>query len=89
MTNIQPTQFTRNGPLATQYTTIINFDDCKTFATFQATFFDADGGQVYQETVPLNGKTYLQWDGNNDYPAKYVAETLNLTIVENEPEPSV
>ena len=86
MTPIQPTQFTRNGPFATKYSTIINFDDCKTFATFQSTFYNEDGNTVAVETVPLNGEAYLQWDGNNDFPAMYVAQILNLTIVENEPE---
>jgi len=81
MTHIQPTQFVRNGPLATKYATIINFDDCKTFATFQATFFDADNVQVHQQTVPLNGQDYLDWDGSNAFPPIWVAKELELTIV--------
>jgi hypothetical protein len=89
MTHIQPIQFLRNGPFANSYSTIINFDDCKSFATFQATFFNKDSQQVWQETVPLNGADYDKWDGNNEFPAVWVASVLNLTIIDNEPEPSI
>ena len=85
MTYIQPTQFIRNGLFATKFATIINFDDCKTFATFQATFYTDDDEFVHQQTVALNGEDYKNWDGNNSFPAEWVTICLNLNIVQNEP----
>lgn len=32
--------------------------------------------------VPMSGETYLSWDGNNDFAFSYIAEKLNLTLIE-------
>ena len=32
--------------------------------------------------VPMTGEDYLAWDGDNDYAFSYIAEKLNLTLIE-------
>lgn len=39
-------------------------------------------GQTLAEgNVTLDGENYLAWDGSNDYAFSYIAEKLNLTLV--------
>lgn len=39
-------------------------------------------GQMLAEgNLSLSGDEYLAWDGDNDYAYSYIAEKLNLTIV--------
>jgi hypothetical protein len=30
----------------------------------------------------MDGDNYLSWDGDNDYAFTYIAEKLNLTLIE-------
>ena len=32
--------------------------------------------------VPMIGDTYLTWDGDNNFAFSYIAEKLNLTLIE-------
>ena len=32
--------------------------------------------------VPLTGQDYLDWDGDNNFAFSYIAEKLNLTLIE-------
>ena len=32
--------------------------------------------------VPMSGDTYLAWDGDNNFAFSYIAEKLNLTLIE-------
>jgi hypothetical protein len=39
-------------------------------------------GQVVAEgNITLDGENYLAWDGSNDYAFSYIAEKLNLTLI--------
>ena len=40
-------------------------------------------GQTLAEgNVTMDGEKYLAWDGTNDYAFSYIAEKLNLTLIE-------
>ena len=40
-------------------------------------------GQTLAEgNVTMDGEKYLAWDGSNDYAFSYIAEKLNLTLIE-------
>ena len=40
-------------------------------------------GQTLAEgNVTIDGDTYLAWDGDNNYAFSYIAEKLNLTLIE-------
>jgi hypothetical protein len=40
-------------------------------------------GQTLAEgNITMSGEQYLAWDGSNDYAFFYIAEKLNLTIIE-------
>lgn len=40
-------------------------------------------GQTLAEgNVTMDGENYLAWDGDNDYAFTYIAEKLNLTLIE-------
>jgi hypothetical protein len=40
-------------------------------------------GQTLAEgNVIMDGENYLAWDGDNDYAFTYIAEKLNLTLIE-------
>lgn len=32
--------------------------------------------------ITMSGEKYLAWDGSNDYAFSYIAEKLNLTLIE-------
>jgi hypothetical protein len=39
-------------------------------------------GQVVADgNITLDGENYLAWDGSNDYAFAYIAEKLNLTLI--------
>ena len=39
-------------------------------------------GQTLAEgNVTMDGENYLAWDGSNDYAFTYIAEKLNLTLI--------
>ena len=40
-------------------------------------------GQTLAEgNVTMDGEKYLAWDGNNNFAFSYIAEKLNLTLIE-------
>jgi hypothetical protein len=40
-------------------------------------------GQTLAEgNITMTGDTYLAWDGDNDFAFSYIAEKLNLTLIE-------
>ena len=40
-------------------------------------------GQTLAEgNITMSGDTYLAWDGDNDFAFSYIAEKLNLTLIE-------
>jgi len=43
---------------------------------------DSIGQTLAEGNVTMDGKQYLAWDGSNDYAFTYIAEKLNLTLIE-------
>ena len=40
-------------------------------------------GQILAEgNITMSGDTYLAWDGDNNFAFSYIAEKLNLTLIE-------
>ena len=40
-------------------------------------------GQTLAEgNITMSGEQYLDWDGDNDFAFSYIAEKLNLTLIE-------
>ena len=40
-------------------------------------------GQILAEgNITMSGETYLAWDGDNNFAFSYIAEKLNLTLIE-------
>ena len=40
------------------------------------------GQNLSEGRIYMSGETYLAWDGSNDYAFSYIAEKLNLTLIE-------
>lgn len=40
------------------------------------------GNSLVAGNVPMSGDTYLTWDGDNNFAFSYIAEKLNLTLIE-------
>jgi hypothetical protein len=40
------------------------------------------GQTLADGNVTMSGDTYLAWDGSNDYAFSYIAEKLNLKLIE-------
>jgi hypothetical protein len=40
------------------------------------------GQTLADGNITMSGEDYLAWDGNNDYAFSYIAEKLNLTLIE-------
>jgi hypothetical protein len=70
--------------------TIIN-DDLQSYCTFYYQLCSSGEGNeempliigecLANGTINLDGDSYLEWDGSNDYPYFYIADKLNLTII--------
>lgn len=43
----------------------------------------AVGQSVADGNISLDGENYLSWDGSNDYAFSYIAEKLNLTLIQD------
>ena len=39
------------------------------------------GQAVAEGNLTMDGENYLAWDGSNDYAFTYIAEKLNLTLI--------
>jgi hypothetical protein len=39
------------------------------------------GQAVAEGNLTMDGKNYLAWNGSNDYAFSYIAEKLNLTLI--------
>jgi hypothetical protein len=93
MRQIEPIQIWKDGEQFEAIylnATIVN-DNLQSFCSFYYSL-NAGGqgteampivmGQVLTEgNIPLDGENYLAWDGSNDYAFAYIAEKLNLTLI--------
>ena len=43
---------------------------------------DSIGQSLADGNVTMSGDDYLAWDGSNDFAFSYIAEKLNLTLIE-------
>ena len=41
------------------------------------------GQSVAEGNISLSGQEYLEWNGSNDYAYDYIAEKLNLTLIQD------
>lgn len=94
MKQIEPLQIWKNGESKTANILnayIIN-DNLETSCTFYYQL--CEGGQGTEEmpliqgntladgNVTMQGENYLTWDGSNNYAFTYIAEKLNLTLID-------
>jgi hypothetical protein len=94
MRKIQPVQAWKNGEQleANLLNAIIINDNLATSCSFYYSL-NAGGegteamplinGQVVAEgNITMDGDNYLNWDGENNFAFTYIAEKLNLTLIE-------
>lgn len=43
---------------------------------------DSIGQSLADGNITMSGDDYLAWDGSNDFAFSYIAEKLNLTLIE-------
>jgi hypothetical protein len=93
MKQIEPLQIWKNG--ASKTANILNAyiinDNLETSCSFYYQL--CEGGQGTEEmpliqgntladgNVTLAGENYLAWDGSNDFAFSYIAQQLNLTLI--------
>lgn len=56
-------------------------DNLESGCTFGWQLLTAQGSYVDTGTVPCDGITYLDWDGNRQFPYNYVANTIGVTLL--------
>jgi hypothetical protein len=93
MKRIEPIQAWKNGEQleANFLNAFIIRDNMKDFAEF---YYSLKTGGEGTEAMPLimgqavaegnltmDGENYLAWNGSNDYAFSYIAEKLNLTLI--------
>jgi hypothetical protein len=62
---------------------IIN-DNLSTSCTLYWQVLDKDGLMLDQGNLNLDSEEYEAWDNSNEYLFSYIAEKLNLTLIEDE-----
>lgn len=56
-------------------------DNLETACTFGWQLLTAQGSYVDTGAVPCDGVTYLDWDGNRQFPYNYVANSIGVTLL--------
>ena len=82
MKQIQPMQLTSEPLIATQLLIQSVNDDLATSCRFEWKLFTEDGTYVNNGTIDCVGEDYTNWQGDNNYPYVFVANFLNLTIID-------
>ena len=90
MKPIQPVTIWKNGESqeANLLNAIIINDNLENSCTFYYQLCssgeqpDTIGQSLTEGNVTMSGEDYLGWTGNNDYAFSYIAEKLNLTLIE-------
>ena len=94
MKSIEPVTIWKNGEsqeanLLNAY--IINDNLQSSFSFYYQLCSSGEGTEAYplvigqtlaEGNVTMGGEKYLAWDGSNDYAFSYIAEKLNLTLIE-------
>jgi hypothetical protein len=94
MRQIKPISIWKNGQEkeASILNATIAFDNLESTCNFQYEL--CSGGQGTEQTplisvetladgiLTLRGQNYLDWNGDNDFAYAYIAEKLNLTLIE-------
>ena len=90
MKSIEPIGIWKNGE--SQEANLLNayiiVDNLSTSCTFYYNLGSSNedplgiGQSIADGNVTMDGDTYLAWDGNNDFAFSYIAEKLNLTLIE-------
>jgi hypothetical protein len=62
---------------------IIN-DNLSTSCTLYWQVLDKDGSMLDQGNLSLDGEEYEAWDNSNEYLFSYIAEKLNIILIEDE-----
>jgi hypothetical protein len=95
MRKIEPVQVWKNGEQleASLLNAIIVNDNLESACTFYYQLLTGGDGteampitygqSVAEGNISLNGEEYLEWNGRNDYAYDYIAEKLNLTLIED------
>ena len=94
MKSIQPIQIWKNGEEKTANILnayIIN-DNLENSCTFYYQLCEGvqgteemlliQGSTLAEGNISMSGEDYLAWDGDNNYAFSYIAEKLNLTLIE-------
>jgi hypothetical protein len=94
MKSIEPITIWKNGESqeANLLNAIIINDNLQSFCSFYYSLCaSGEGteamplvvGQTLAEgNITMDGENYLAWDGDNDFAFTYIAEKLNLTLIE-------
>jgi hypothetical protein len=93
MKTIEPVQIWKNGEQieASLLNAIIVNDNLESSCTFYYKLLTGGDGtesmpitygqSVAEGNISLSGEDYLGWNGSNDYAFEYIAEKLNLTLI--------
>ena len=94
MKTIQPVTIWKNGEIqeANLLNAIIINDNLLTSCSFYYQLCSSGEGteamplvigqMLAEGNVTMSGEQYLAWDGDNDFAFSYIAEKLNLTLIE-------
>lgn len=94
MIKIQPIQAWKNGEQlkANLLNVYIVRDDLQTYCEFYYSLNSSGEGTegnpiivnqvIYEGNITMSGETYLAWDGDNNFAFSYIAQKLNLTLIE-------
>jgi len=81
MKQIEPIQYTTDGPVCTHIKVWSRNDDLNERADFEWILFNSIGQIVTKGMIPCEGNNYTVWAGDNNFPYTYVADILGLEII--------
>jgi hypothetical protein len=79
--NITPKTIIFNKPEADRLLVVIQSDDLTSTSIFRYTL-QSGGNVLMVNSISCTGEAYTDWDGNNDFPFNFVADTIGVEIID-------
>ena len=81
MQQIEPIAWIPGQPDATQIQVWNITDNLESNCSFGWQLLTAQGAFLDTGTLPCDGITYLDWDGNRVWPYEFVANTIGVVLI--------
>lgn len=83
MRSIQPIFWKRNSPHAEKLSIQLVYDNLSTTCTTCWQVLTAESIVIDSGNISITGEDYASWDGSNDFVYQYIANQLNVILIQD------